>query len=724
MFQLFSAVWLSVDTDTDSDVGHIAYENGINGNKFMTITPAELVRIGFSQENGQAVIDGREVEYGNSCSCVTEAWFGPLGPGMKAGYQRDSEGMPLLGPRPSRKCLSALRVECMKDPTLAFCSDFDLNQQPMEYSMRDPTWPASFVVNVMDTLIDIASECGIPFVTRESFDTTRSMSQITEWDASTIALMMHLYGDQEMSMNALTNPKSGAIFFREDMDGERYMLLDAPSLTRLGFTDGSASSFVQSRNDFYGYYSWPPSDEYDGLQDVGKERSVNEQFNVSVTFVLDKLMNLDEPGFSFEVELTLMISWEDDRIFKRCDNTGVDGIWVEGDPCKLFWKPTLIWPNIILSDYPGATLQPSVVEDMGFSSRVSQGKDVTDPSQKSPGLETSVGFQKYKVRGSFETNFAFHKFPYDMQNLDIEVIMPEIPLRKAQFVARADSKPGTPGAGNLPLWETKCIYTSVDILDETSKGYSFNAAVDDPYSFYLQKIEDLSPMEMVTEKYTYPDKKAKDAQDYEVKEAIFEQYEKLSRITLTIQIQRLPDFYVWNFVLVVVLLVFVAFFSFAMEKSALGDRLGLTLTIVLGLNVFQIVIIDNMPATGYLTNMHTFLLMSTILVLVVAVENLIVYSANKRRTRLEVAAKAFMQGGKKTTFFKGLSGTSSSSSATAPSKVQGKTGKKEEVEMVSKQDILLGGPRGNSEAPPLPLTQPPSKPLNPLWSKLKKAGEC
>jgi hypothetical protein len=50
-----------------------------------------------------------------------------------------------------------------------------------------------------------------------------------------------------------------------------------------------------------------------------------------------------------------------------------------------------------------------------------------------------------------------------------------------------------------------------------------------------------------------------------------------------------------NFVLIVCLLVLVSFGSLIVHPSALDGRLGLTLTVVLGLNVFQIVIIDNTP---------------------------------------------------------------------------------------------------------------------------------
>ena len=57
------------------------------------------------------------------------------------------------------------------------------------------------------------------------------------------------------------------------------------------------------------------------------------------------------------------------------------------------------------------------------------------------------------------------------------------------------------------------------------------------------------------------------------------EYQKWSTATLTIVVKRLPDFYVWNFIAIVVMLVIVSFFSFKISKSSLDARLGLTLTV-------------------------------------------------------------------------------------------------------------------------------------------------
>ena len=173
---------------------------------------------------------------------------------------------------------------------------------------------------------------------------------------------------------------------------------------------------------------------------------------------------------------------------------------------------------------------------MGFTTRVAENK--SGATNRSPGLEKSIGFQKYKIRGNFEADLLFHKFPFDMQELQMEVVMPDLPLRKAQFVARADRVTSSPGAGDLPLWETKCIFATVDTVDERDKGYSFRDAQDDPFSMYIQKLEDLEPSLIMAEKYSHRDVKADLAVDLDQKEVIYSEYEKHSTVTLTIQIQR------------------------------------------------------------------------------------------------------------------------------------------------------------------------------------------
>ena len=92
----------------------------------------------------------------------------------------------------------------------------------------------------------------------------------------------------------------------------------------LGFTVGGATRFVSNRRTWLDTYSLPPTDQM-GADGVGSVVSNGDPTEVSVTFVLEKLLSLDEASFEFELEALVIITWEDPKIFTRCTNAGVGG---------------------------------------------------------------------------------------------------------------------------------------------------------------------------------------------------------------------------------------------------------------------------------------------------------------------------------------------------------------------------------------------------------------
>eukprot|EP00965_Chrysotila_dentata_P225604 6194870-Pleurochrysis_carterae.AAC.1 len=100
--------------------------------------------------------------------------------------------------------------------------------------------------------------------------------------------------------------------------------------------------------------------------------------------------------------------------------------------------------------------------------------------------------------------------------------------------------------------------------------------------------------------------------------------------TVSIRTSRLTFFYWMNYILVVSVLVLLSFFTFSLSASMIEARLSLSLTVILAINVFQIVLFEKTPDTGYLTSMHWFTISSTIIVALVAIENLVVYLLHKR----------------------------------------------------------------------------------------------
>ena len=121
---------------------------------------------------------------------------------------------------------------------------------------------------------------------------------------------------------------------------------------------------MKERDGWLESYQWPPSDVADSV--TGK-RVVKDRFNISVMFALERLLALSEADFTFQVELFVFVSWEDPRIFYRCEGASIGG-FDPSDPCGLFWQPTFSWPNLV-PEAGEEELVPSLIEDMGFRRR-------------------------------------------------------------------------------------------------------------------------------------------------------------------------------------------------------------------------------------------------------------------------------------------------------------------------------------------------------------------
>ncbi|GMI01358.1 hypothetical protein TrLO_g1137 [Triparma laevis f. longispina] len=478
---------------------------------------------------------------------------------------------------------------------------------------------------------DVSVRCNATWFTAESNDDMWQRHPI-KWSVSNTALFVTQHGIG-LGLNGATNPKLGRVFYDNDVDGKLFVKLTVKDLVEyLGLTLGSAERLVEARNTWLGSYAWPPSD-YE--HPTTGERTVGEQFDLSISLVLERILVLNEADFSFELEIFVFISWEDPKVFARCVNAGIGG-YAEDDPCGLFWKPELVWDNLVMDD-GDSKLVPYVIEDMGYSTAVGQKNQhnvVGDTASKA--LNTSVASHMYRVRGKFFCDFSFENFPHDQQQLNVSVTLPhDLSMRKAKLISQAVPFSGTTieGGGDLPLWKTSCVSSSIGVKSYTPVANSILASPIDPYALYWQKVYMMSPEDFAAELFQGDT------------EANMESYQQWSTLTFSVTVDRIPTFYMANFVLVLTLLVVVSFFSLILDKAKLDSRLSLTLTVILGLNVYQIVIIDNMPATGYLTRMHTFCLNSTLIVVSVALENLLVYIANKRVIRIAMVAEKFKVGG-------------------------------------------------------------------------------
>ena len=106
---------------------------------------------------------------------------------------------------------------------------------------------------------------------------------------------------------------------------------------------------------------------------------------------------------------------------------------------------------------------------------------------------------------------------------------------------------------------------------------------------------------------------------------------RLSAAEFNIVIVRKSSYFVLNYVLIVALLTAVSWMTFFLDPTGLDARAGVALTLLLAIGVFQLILNDTMPKTGYLTPMHVFVLVSTFWVVLVLVESVIVCELSKRQ---------------------------------------------------------------------------------------------
>ena len=78
----------------------------------------------------------------------------------------------------------------------------------------------------------------------------------------------------------------------------------------------------------------------------------------------------------------------------------------------------------------------------------------------------------------------------------------------------------------------------------------------------------------------------------------------VSKLKFSVRVGRTTRFYMLNYVLIVTTLTGMSWVVFVLPSSQLSNRCTISLTLILALNVFQLIINDSTPKTNYLSPMH------------------------------------------------------------------------------------------------------------------------
>mmetsp|Transcript_26489 Transcript_26489/g.58052 ORF Transcript_26489/g.58052 Transcript_26489/m.58052 type:complete len:334 (-) Transcript_26489:123-1124(-) len=95
------------------------------------------------------------------------------------------------------------------------------------------------------------------------------------------------------------------------------------------------------------------------------------------------------------------------------------------------------------------------------------------------------------------------------------------------------------------------------------------------------------------------------------------------------RVSRYSSYYLGNYIFLEVILVLLGWVTFFMSPESVDARVGISLTLVLAINVFQIVLVENIPETGYLTDLAIFTVCNTVILALTCIETVIVFAAVK-----------------------------------------------------------------------------------------------
>lgn len=182
----------------------------------------------------------------------------------------------------------------------------------------------------------------------------------------------------------------------------------------------------------------------------------------------------------------------------------------------------------------------------------------------------------YRVKGRFKCPFDITSFPFDDQVLRIHV---------------------------SSYWSNRIIR----FRQELSIGNNISSA--------LANFADGGQWELQT--YILSDVVQADyrCQSKEIREPLFQFH---------VHARRKYNYYLWNIAAMVNMISFLAFTSFAIDRSDIGKRLSVSLTLLLTVVAFKNFVSSILPKVSYLTLMDKYVLFNVAFIFLVAIQNAIV----------------------------------------------------------------------------------------------------
>eukprot|EP00232_Nephroselmis_pyriformis_P005471 CAMPEP_0182909390 /NCGR_PEP_ID=MMETSP0034_2-20130328/35729_1 /TAXON_ID=156128 /ORGANISM="Nephroselmis pyriformis, Strain CCMP717" /LENGTH=608 /DNA_ID=CAMNT_0025045641 /DNA_START=47 /DNA_END=1870 /DNA_ORIENTATION=+ len=364
-------------------------------------------------------------------------------------------------------------------------------------------------------------------------------------------------------------------FVAAGMNGHALKSASVPTMINMGVPPGMAIGFDLARDNFM-----------EANAPVHPNQAEGTPANIQPSVIVSSIYGIDEKDFSFQASFTLILTWIDLSLFGECDKVGEDKVFEEG--CEFVWRPGIDFVNAREVEIVSTAIE-------------------TDQSL------STVMYSMF-VRGTFSAPMGFRRFPGDIQDLPIDISLENKKFVRSDYIFADVVAKFAPqffpegGKDSVSGW----VATDVQGLEKPMLPVDLKSAGGTAGPLY----------ELIT---TRQQAMVASGGDLESVNKIAE----MSCASFVIRVERVKNFYMMNYVMLVVLLTSMSWVVFLVDASSLSDRCQIALALVLALNVFQLILNDTMPETGYLTPMHEYIIGSTFFIMLTTLESVIAMRASK-----------------------------------------------------------------------------------------------
>lgn len=570
----------------------------------------------------------------SSCACVT-------GPGWDISAASSSGDPALVAASVlGGDCFAAIVADCQAGGPLSNATECD---------------PASLVGTIRLTgsfgftqpprlfrwLADAAARCqAVPCMTNESLGVfSPPLRASLQWGVSeTCTYIFLLSGLLGLPRNAWQP------FHNQGVDGRLWSKFQMSDYEDLGFTKGQASAAMQGWNGFLETFSQPGSFDPHDTSFIPKGPVL-----VYPQVILERLVEVDPPNH-FEIEYYVNFAWHDRRIFHSCNGYRAEADQPDGDSiCSLFWQPNIELPDAVES---------TIVQELGLTTQVG---DEWGAQSSWAGLQHSLAYRQYRQRAKFMVVLDYLSLPFDKHALNFTMRMPGANRRDRACFEVGEPHDATSvelpasqlGSGWKPgdqarVWNGKPHQVRASgkprhqIWDVTNfEAYSESIEADPLLGLETSEWANANNPAMMLRQLALADNESLAL----IRERAADGTYHICQVTFSIEITRRNWYHILNYIVMQLVLVLLGWCTFFLPPESIDARLGIAFTMVLAINVFQIVLVENLPETGDLSRLQWFTILNTIVLGLIAVESVVVCGcarALERRHELDRHVKKFV----------------------------------------------------------------------------------